>query len=230
MHSCSFNQEAYWLESNFRVADTSGLTTNRPVERIRLLPDLREGEYDVLIGIDLLREGLDLPEVSLVAILDVDKVTDSMRRAIDETDRRREKQVAYNEEHGITPTTVIRTINDSLATILKADYADLTEEAATAALDFANQAELGSYITKLESDMREAAKNYEFERAANSATKSKDSAPRSSCPAKLGFLPGRSSALLQHSRRNPKEIRNIESPVITHGKHIDPLHRRSQQF
>jgi excinuclease ABC subunit B len=167
------------------------------LERIRLLRDLRKGEYDVLIGINLLREGLDLPEVSLVAILDADKegflrsqgsliqtmgraarhlegrailyadkMTDSMRRAIDETDRRREKQVAYNEEHGITPTTVIRSINDSLAVISKADYADLTEADETAALDFADQAALEAHITKLESDMREAAKKFEFEKAA----------------------------------------------------------------
>ena len=167
------------------------------LERIRLLRDLRKGEYDVLIGINLLREGLDLPEVSLVAILDADKegflrsqgsliqtigraarhiegrailyadkMTDSMRRAIDETDRRREKQVAYNAEHGITPQTVIRGLDDSLATVLKADYADLTEQDATLP-EFNSQAELDSYITNLESDMREAAKKFEFEKAAN---------------------------------------------------------------
>jgi excinuclease ABC subunit B len=167
------------------------------LERIRLLRDLRKGEYDVLIGINLLREGLDLPEVSLVAILDADKegflrsqgsliqtigraarhiegrailyadkMTDSMRRAIDETDRRREKQVEYNEEHGITPQTVIRGLDDSLATVLKADYADLTEQDATLP-EFNSQAELDSYIANLESDMREAAKKFEFEKAAN---------------------------------------------------------------
>jgi excinuclease ABC subunit B len=166
------------------------------LERIRLLRDLRKGEYDVLIGINLLREGLDLPEVSLVAILDADKegflrsqgsliqtigraarhlegrailygdkMTDSMRRAIDETDRRREKQVAYNEEHGITPRTVIRGINDLLATVLKADYADLTDEDATLP-DFDTQGDLDKHIANLESDMREAAKKFEFEKAA----------------------------------------------------------------
>jgi excinuclease ABC subunit B len=166
------------------------------LERIRLLRDLRKGEYDVLIGINLLREGLDLPEVSLVAILDADKegflrsqgsliqtigraarhlegrailyadkMTDSMRRAIDETDRRREKQVAYNEEHGITPRTVIRGIDDSLATVLKADYADLTDDDGTLP-DFDTQADLDKYIASLESDMREAAKKFEFEKAA----------------------------------------------------------------
>src|SRR5487761_1757429 len=123
------------------------------LERIRLLRDLRKGEYDVLIGINLLREGLDLPEVSLVAILDADKegflrsagsliqtmgraarhvegrailyadrMTDSMRRAIDETDRRRTVQRAYNEEHGITPMSILRDVDMGLAQILKAEY------------------------------------------------------------------------------------------------------------
>jgi excinuclease ABC subunit B len=168
------------------------------LERIRLLRALRKGEYDVLIGINLLREGLDLPEVSLVAILDADKegflrsqgsliqtigraarhlegrailyadkMTDSMRRAIDETDRRREKQVAYNEEHGITPTTVIRSIDDSLAVITNADYMDLTEDTQDIdSLNFADQQALDAHIANLESDMREAAKKFEFERAA----------------------------------------------------------------
>jgi excinuclease ABC subunit B len=166
------------------------------LERVRLLRDLRKGEYDVLVGINLLREGLDLPEVSLVAILDADKegflrsqgsliqtigraarhvngrailyadkMTDSMKRALDETSRRREVQRAYNEEHGITPTSIIRPSDMSLAQILKADYADLTEEGAELP-EFANQAELDLHITKLESDMREAAKKFEFEKAA----------------------------------------------------------------
>lgn len=166
------------------------------LERIKLLRDLRKGEYDVLIGINLLREGLDLPEVSLVAILDADKegflrsqgsliqtigraarhlegrailyadvMTDSMRRALDETDRRRAAQVAYNEEHGITPQAISRSLEMGLAGILKADYADLVE--GTAGMpDFVSQAELDTYISKLESDMREAAKKFEFEKAA----------------------------------------------------------------
>ena len=166
------------------------------LERIRLLRDLRKGEYDVLIGINLLREGLDLPEVSLVAILDADKegflrsqgsliqtigraarhlegrailyadkMTESMQRAIDETNRRREKQEIYNEENGITPQTIIRAIDMGLAGILKADYADLTDDA-EGVPDFGTQAELDVYISKLESDMREAAKKFEFEKAA----------------------------------------------------------------
>jgi len=101
------------------------------------------------------------------AILYADKMTDSMRRAIDETDRRRSKQEAYNQAHGITPRTVIRGIDDSLATITKADYLDLTsDDAATEALEFATQADLESHIANLESDMREAAKKFEFEKAA----------------------------------------------------------------
>ena len=166
------------------------------LERIRLLRDLRKGEYDVLIGINLLREGLDLPEVSLVAILDADKegflrsqgsliqtigraarhlegrailyadkMTDSMQRAIDETDRRRAKQELYNEENDITPASIISAIDMGLAGILKADYADLTDDA-DGIPDFNTQAELDVYISKLESDMREAAKKFEFEKAA----------------------------------------------------------------
>jgi excinuclease ABC subunit B len=88
-----------------------------------------------------------------------------MQRAISETDRRREKQVAYNEEHGITPMSVIRPLEMGLAGILKADYADLTDEA-EGMPEFATQAELDAYIGKLESDMREAAKKFEFEKAA----------------------------------------------------------------
>ena len=166
------------------------------LERVRLLRDLRRGEYDVLIGINLLREGLDLPEVSLVAILDADKegflrssgsliqtigraarhlsgrailyadvVTDSIRRALDETDRRRTVQQAHNEEHGITPTSIIRSLDMSLVHILKAEYADLTSQD-DALPEFNTQQELDVYIGKMESDMREAAKKFEFEKAA----------------------------------------------------------------
>jgi excinuclease ABC subunit B len=166
------------------------------LERIKLLRDLRKGEYDVLIGINLLREGLDLPEVSLVAILDADKegflrsqgsliqtigraarhlegrailyadnMTESMQRAIDETNRRREIQQAYNEEHGITPQSIIRPTEMALAGILNADYADLTEETGDMP-EFATQQELDTYIARLETEMREAAKKFEFEKAA----------------------------------------------------------------
>jgi excinuclease ABC subunit B len=166
------------------------------LERVRLLRDLRRGEYDVLIGINLLREGLDLPEVSLVAILDADKegflrssgsliqtigraarhlsgrailyadvMTDSIRRALDETDRRRTVQEAHNEEHGITPTSIMRSLDMSLVHILKAEYADLTSQDESIP-EFNTQQELDGYIGRLESDMREAAKKFEFEKAA----------------------------------------------------------------
>jgi excinuclease ABC subunit B len=166
------------------------------LERIKILRDLRKGEFDVLIGINLLREGLDLPEVSLVAILDADKegflrsagsliqtigrcarnlngravlyadkMTDSMRRAIDETDRRRAIQRAYNEEHGITPETIVRPLDMSLVAVADADYMDLTNEA-DGLPEFKTQEELDTFIAKLESDMREAAKRFEFEQAA----------------------------------------------------------------
>jgi excinuclease ABC subunit B len=166
------------------------------LERIKLLRDLRKGEYDVLIGINLLREGLDLPEVSLVAILDADKegflrsagsliqtigrcarnlngrailyadrMTDSMNRAISETDRRRAIQVAYNQEHGITPESIIRPLSMSLAGFAESDYVDMTAEA-EGMPEFKTQEELDTYIQGMESDMREAAKRFEFEKAA----------------------------------------------------------------
>jgi excinuclease ABC subunit B len=144
----------------------------------------------------LLREGLDLPEVSLVAILDADKegflrssgsliqtigrcarnvngrallyadhITDSMKRAMDETDRRRAIQRAYNLEHGIIPQTIIRPLSMSLAGIAESDYVDMTA-AADGLPEFKSQEDLDAYIANLESDMREAAKRFEFEKAA----------------------------------------------------------------
>jgi excinuclease ABC subunit B len=167
------------------------------LERVKILRDLRKGEFDVLIGINLLREGLDLPEVSLVAILDADKegflrswgsliqtigrcarhlsgrailyadrMTDSMKRAIDETLRRREIQTAYNLENGITPESIVRPLDMTLAGIVAADYTDLTGGEAEGMPEFRSQEELDAYIVKLESDMREAAKKFEFEKAA----------------------------------------------------------------
>jgi excinuclease ABC subunit B len=166
------------------------------LERVKILRDLRKGEFDVLIGINLLREGLDLPEVSLVAILDADKegflrsagsliqtigrcarnlngrailyadnMTDSMNKAISETDRRRTIQQAYNEENGITPQSIVRSVDMSLARIVGADYTDLTEQADSIP-EFKSQLDVDNYIAKLETDMREAAKRFEFEQAA----------------------------------------------------------------
>jgi excinuclease ABC subunit B len=99
------------------------------------------------------------------AILYADKMTDSMKQAIGETERRRVVQRAYNEENGITPTSIIRPTDMSLARILQADYADLAEEVETMP-EFQSQEDLNNYIAKLESDMRESAKKFEFEKAA----------------------------------------------------------------
>ncbi len=165
------------------------------LERVKILRDLRRGEFDVLIGINLLREGLDLPEVSLVAILDADKEgylrsagaliqtmgraarhlrgkailyadrhTDSMQQAIGETNRRRSKQVEYNEENGITPESIIKPVDMSLAAIVEADYVTVpleSEDEGAASGD-----ELVELIKTLETRMREAAKQFEFEKAA----------------------------------------------------------------
>lgn len=166
------------------------------LERIKILRALRAGEFDALIGINLLREGLDLPEVSLVAVLDADKEgflrsttsliqtmgraarhirgrailfadtsTDSMQAAIDETNRRRAAQEQYNETHGITPESIIKPLDPDLVQIYEGDYYEvpLVAEEET---KFATLQELESEIKRLESEMREYAKKFEFERAA----------------------------------------------------------------
>ncbi len=166
------------------------------LERVRILRDLRRGEFDVLIGINLLREGLDLPEVSLVAILDADKegylrsatsliqsmgrcarhlegrailyadrMTDSMRQAMGETNRRRAKQQAYNVENNITPQSIRKSVDMQLAAIVEADYITVPADDSTVG-DISNEEQLLQAIAQLESQMREAAKNFEFERAA----------------------------------------------------------------
>jgi excinuclease ABC subunit B len=165
------------------------------LDRIKILRDLRRGEFDVLIGINLLREGLDLPEVSLVAILDADKegflrsqgsliqtigraarhlngrailyadrMTGSMERALEETTRRRNRQVAYNIENGITPQSIIRPIDMSLVAVAEGDYVTVPLEAPDAAIDTPQQRD--AVIADLEKQMREAAKQFEFEKAA----------------------------------------------------------------
>jgi excinuclease ABC subunit B len=167
------------------------------LERVKILRDLRKGEFDVLIGINLLREGLDLPEVSLVAVLDADKegflrssgsliqtigrcarnlngravlyadrMTDSMQKAMNETDRRRAIQEAYNVANGITPQSIVRPLEMSLARIVEADYADFTTSEIDGIPDFKTQEELDAFIAKMETDMRETAKRFEFEKAA----------------------------------------------------------------
>ena len=170
------------------------------LDRIKILRDLRRGEFDVLIGINLLREGLDLPEVSLVAILDADKEgylrsatsliqtmgrcarhvsgrailyadtrTGSMNQAISETNRRRDKQLAYNKENNITPESIVKSVDMELARIVEADYVTIPiDEAAldTATANVKSEQQLAELLKQLESQMREAAKKFEFEKAA----------------------------------------------------------------
>src|SRR5659263_186621 len=132
------------------------------MERVEILRDLRLGTFDVLVGINLLREGLDLPEVSLVAILDADRETGSMREAMSETGRRRERQVAYNREHGITPETIRKMIADPIGQVCEADY--VTPSAGEP--DFSSREELAKFLRKLRKEMVAAAKKLDFERAA----------------------------------------------------------------
>jgi excinuclease ABC subunit B len=166
------------------------------LERTEILRDLRLGTFDVLVGINLLREGLDLPEVSLVAVLDADKegflrsagaliqtmgraarningrvilyadqMTDSMKSAIAETERRRHAQESYNKEHNITPASIVKHIDEVLGSVYERDY--VTVPVAPDERDqFSTPAELESYIAGLEAEMRAAAVNLEFERAA----------------------------------------------------------------
>jgi excinuclease ABC subunit B len=162
------------------------------LERVEILRDLRLGVYDVLVGINLLREGLDLPEVTLVAILDADKegflrsggsliqvigraarniggrvlmyadrITESMQAAIDETNRRRAKQVAYNAEHGIVPETITKAIRD-----IHQGLRRVAEERAALEIENTEPEELAAMMGRLEAQMKEAARNLEFERAA----------------------------------------------------------------
>jgi excinuclease ABC subunit B len=165
------------------------------LERSAVIRDLRRGEFDALVGINLLREGLDIPEVSLVAVLDADKegflrsavslvqtigraarnvngrvilyadhVTDSMRRAIGETERRREKQKAWNAEHGITPQTVRRNISDLSMAVVEADYVTVPLAAEEGA-EYRPE-ELPRIVEELEKEMKDAAEALDFEKAA----------------------------------------------------------------
>ena len=174
------------------------------LDRIKILRGLRRGEFDVLIGINLLREGLDLPEVSLVAILDADKEgflrsgdsliqtigraarhingrailyadiwTDSMKRAIDETNRRREIQQRFNDENNITPESIIKPVDMTLVAIAEADYVKVPEEEIEEAV-IDDPERLAETIAKLEAEMRDAAKKFEFERAAELRDKARE--------------------------------------------------------
>jgi excinuclease ABC subunit B len=170
------------------------------IERMAIIRALRAGEFDVLVGINLLREGLDLPEVSLVAILDADKegflrssgaliqtfgraarnvqgsvimygdkVTRAMHSAMEETERRRERQLAYNAEHGITPQTIRKAVGEGLQ-VASQVAADEKAQQALAAEELAGYGDdprrLAKAVRKLEREMRDAAKELEFERAA----------------------------------------------------------------
>ena len=181
------------LERKFKVAYLH--SDIKTIDRVKTLTAFRRGTYDVLVGVNLLREGLDLPEVTLVAILDADKegflrsetsliqtigraarnvrgevvlyadgITGSMRRAISETDRRRAKQVAYNEAHGITPKTIEKAIKDIMGDIMKGDEKKAKR---LLALELAPETrEIGEVIAEKEKEMRAAAKDLEFELAA----------------------------------------------------------------
>ncbi|HOJ26189.1 MAG TPA: excinuclease ABC subunit UvrB [Candidatus Saccharicenans sp.] len=166
------------------------------LERVKILRDLRKGKFDALIGINLLREGLDLPEVSLVAILDADKegflrstssliqtfgrasrnlagrailyadtVTDSMKKAIEETNRRRQIQRKYNEEHGITPQSIQKNIDEVLTSVYERDYVDYTGLAEEKDI-YLSPEKRQKRMAELETLMKEAARNLEFEKAA----------------------------------------------------------------
>jgi excinuclease ABC subunit B len=174
------------------------------LDRIKILRGLRRGEFDVLIGINLLREGLDLPEVSLVAILDADKegflrsgdsliqtigraarhingsailyadtMTDSMKRAIGETNRRRDIQMRYNLENNITPESIVKPVDMTLVAIAEADYVEVPEEREEEVLT-EDPEKVAEIIAKLEAEMREAAKKFEFERAAQLRDKARE--------------------------------------------------------
>jgi excinuclease ABC subunit B len=184
---------AYYRDLGVRVrylhADVDTL------DRVKLLRDFRAGDFDVLVGVNLLREGLDLPEVTLVAVLDADKegflrsttslvqtsgraarnvaglvilyadtVTRSMREAIDETDRRRARQKAFNEEHGITPETIVKRISDAFGEFFAKDYVDLSE--VDPALLLSEEA-LERKLAELDQQMHAAAEALDFERAAS---------------------------------------------------------------
>jgi len=170
------------------------------LDRIKILRDLRRGEFDVLIGINLLREGLDLPEVSLVAVLDADKEgflrsttsliqtigrcarhiegrailyadrrTGSMNEAIAETNRRRDKQLSYNKENNITPMSIVKSIDMELAKIVEADYVDIPLDGTGTGApgsEIKSEEQLAELLNQLETQMREAAKKFEFEKAA----------------------------------------------------------------
>jgi excinuclease ABC subunit B len=184
----------YYHETGIRVRYLH--SDIKTLDRMEILRDLRLGKFDVLIGINLLREGLDLPEVALVAILDADKegflrsersliqtfgrtarnvrgrvilyadaMTPSMSRAIEETERRRKKQLAYNQRHGITPESVVKSIREIRASVYEADYVPIPSVEEEAA-DYGSLEDVRARIRSLTQEMREKAAQLEFEKAA----------------------------------------------------------------
>jgi len=189
------NLTEYYLDLGIRVHYLhSDIET---LERVSILSALRRGEFDVLVGVNLLREGLDIPEVSLVAILDADRegflrsersliqtigraarnvngqvilyadtLTRSIQACVEETRRRREIQETYNDRHGITPTTIRKSLDNILSSIYESDYVTVPAAVAEDQASFRSVREIRGVIGGLTKEMKGAAKNLEFERAA----------------------------------------------------------------
>jgi excinuclease ABC subunit B len=188
------NLTSYYQELGVRVRYLH--SDVHTLERVRIIRDLRLGEFDVLVGVNLLREGLDIPEVSLVAILDADKegflrsersliqtsgraarnvsgrvimyadkMTDSIRACLNETERRRKLQESYNEEHGITPESIKKSIHDILSSVYEADYVTVPVSPKLTDVEWSEE-ELPAMIRRLKKEMKEAARELEFEKAA----------------------------------------------------------------
>lgn len=227
------------------------------LERIEIIRDLRMGAFDVLIGINLLREGLDIPECSLVAILDADKegflrsrtsliqtigraarnvegrvllyadkMTDSLTYAVEETARRREKQMAWNTEHGITPQSVRKNISDIVSSVFEQDYVTIAPDEDTGVAEFVGQ-DLGAAIAGLEKRMRSAAAELEFETAA----RLRDEIQRLEA-LQLGLEPSPVAASTagkaQTSGRKPKKDK-VPRPLGPGGGGYDPAARRKKR-
>ncbi|GCD73848.1 excinuclease ABC subunit B [Acetobacter pasteurianus NBRC 3299] len=227
------------------------------LERIEIIRDLRMGAFDVLIGINLLREGLDIPECSLVAILDADKegflrsrtsliqtigraarnvegrvllyadkMTDSLTYAVEETARRREKQIAWNTEHGITPQSVRKHISDIVSSVFEQDYVTIAPDEDTGVAEFVGQ-DLGAAIAGLEKRMRSAAAELEFETAA----RLRDEIQRLEA-LQLGLEPPpvavSTAGKAQTSGRKPKKDK-VPRPLGPGGGGYDPAARRKKR-
>ncbi|MFS8366726.1 excinuclease ABC subunit UvrB [Acetobacter oryzifermentans] len=227
------------------------------LERIEIIRDLRMGAFDVLIGINLLREGLDIPECALVAILDADKegflrsrtsliqtigraarnvegrvllyadkMTDSLTYAVEETARRREKQMAWNTEHGITPQSVRKHISDIVSSVFEQDYVTIAPDEDTGVAEFVGQ-DLGAAIAGLEKRMRSAAAELEFETAA----RLRDEIQRLEA-LQLGLEPppvaASTAGKAQTSGRKPKKDK-VPRPLGPGGGGYDPAARRKKR-